>query len=831
MSKMFFKLGFGVLAVVGLVWPSYAAVQGRTTLTGHVPAIVSQLASTGQLVGTTNLHLAIGLPLRNQAALNLLLQQVSDPASTNYQKYLSVAEFTAQFGPTTDDVQAVSNFANAHGLTVTRTHANRMIIEVSGAASDIEQSFNVTLMTYRHPTENRVFFSPVSEPSVPVGLPVLDISGLSSYARPHPFINVKPSTPNGAFASSLAGSAPDGSGNYFGNDFHKAYVPGTTLTGAGQKVALVQFDGYFQSDITAYAQAAGLPTLSITNILLDGFNGVPTLSGGEVEVELDIEMVNAMAPGISQLLVYEENPNVFNPVVILNQIAIDNIAKQIGCSWSLGVAPSGSGTINQILQQMILQGQSFLQASGDSDAMLPGQADTSFFGICCNPFVTSVGGTKLTTGAQGNYLSESVWNDRVPNSGQGNYEGGGGGISTFYATPSWQQGFGNANNHGSATGRNFPDVAFTATGIYIIYDNGRTGSVGGTSCAAPLWAGFMALANQQAILNGRSSVGFLNPAIYALAKTAAYTNSFRDTTIGDNTWPGSPTNFFAVSGYDLCTGLGTPNGTNLINALVGNAAPVSSRPIISAPRAPWGTTLGVMNGGNPNGAWFLFVQDDKPLDVGVISNGWSVSLTSANPVGFVSDNQLLVSPALANVNLGGNWTMTFSITNYGPSIATNILVSDDLPIGAGLAFVGAVPSVGSLSQFGSTLLWNIPVLGINAGAQLNVSLNASVLGTYTNSATVSGAGDLNPDDDTAIAIANVSVFSPPAFSSVTFSGGHPTISVTNAGAPMSVIIQATTNLANPFSWLPIYTNPTPFSFTDLGATNYPYRFYRSLLGP
>ncbi len=829
MSKMFFKMGLGVLAIVGLVWPSYAAVQGRTTLTGHVPAVVSQLASTGQLVGSTNLHLAIGLPLRNQAALNLLLQQVNDPASTNYQKYLSAAEFTAQFGPTTDDVQAVSNFANAHGLTVTRTHANRMIVEVSGAVSDVEHTFNVTLKTYQHPTENRVFYSPTAEPSVPAGLPVLDIGGLSSYAKPHPFIKVKPSTPNGAFASSLTGSAPDGSGNYFGNDFHKAYVPGTTLTGAGQKIALLQFDGYFPSDIAAYAQAAGLPALSITNILLDGFNGIPTLTGGEVEVELDIEMVNAMAPG-SQLLVYEENPNVFNPVVILNQIATDNIAKQIGCSWSFGIAPNGSGTINQILQQMILQGQSFLQASGDSDAMLPGQADTSFFGICCNPFVTSVGGTKLATDAGGNYLSESVWNDHVPNVGQGNYYGSGGGVSTFYTTPSWQQGFGNANNHGSTTGRNFPDVAFTATDIYIIYDNGQTGAVGGTSCAAPLWAGFMALVNQQGALNGRPPVGFLNPAIYALAHTGAYTNYFRDTTIGDNTWPGSPTNFFAVTGYDLATGLGTPRGTNLIFALTG-VTNIVSGPIISAPRAPWGTTLGVMNGGNPNGFWYLFVQDDKPLDTGVISNGWAVTLTSANPVGFASDNLMFASPTNANVNLGGNWTVTYSVTNYGPSIATNILVTDDMPIGAGLAFVGAVPSVGSLSQLGSTLLWNIPTLAINAGAQLNVTFNATVLGIYTNSVTVSGAGDPNPDDDTAVAYANVAVFSPPAFSSVTFTNGRPTISVTNAGAPMSVIIQANTNLANPFSWLPIYTNTTPFSFTDLNATNYPYRFYRSLLGP
>ncbi|MEY4918146.1 MAG: hypothetical protein RL616_2059, partial [Verrucomicrobiota bacterium] len=278
---------------------------------------------------------------------------------------------------------------------------------------------------------------------------------------------------------------------------------------------------------------------------------------------------------------------------------------------------------------------------------------------------------------------------------------------------------------------------------------------------------------------------------------------------------------FTLNGGGQLTGTWGADGRNI--------SPFSTGTVFdSAGRA---ALLESFNGSNPNGSWLLFVQDDKPLDTGVISNGWAVTLTSANPVGFASDNQMIASPTNANVNLGGNWIVTYSVTNYGPSIATNILVTDDMPIGGGLSFVGAVPSTGSVSQLGATLLWNIPTLAINAGAQLNITFSASILGIYTNSVTVSGAGDPNPDDDTAVAYANVAVFSPPAFSSVTFSGGVPTLSVTNAGAPMSVIIQANTNLANPFSWLPIYTNTTPFSFTDLNATNYPYRFYRSLLGP
>jgi PKD repeat protein len=122
-------------------------------------------------------------------------------------------------------------------------------------------------------------------------------------------------------------------------------------------------------------------------------------------------------------------------------------------------------------------------------------------------------------------------------------------------------------NQGSTSKRNFPDVALTADGVYVTYDNGSAGVFGGTSCAAPLWAGLMALVNQQAAKNGRPMAGFINPALYALGKGADYANSFHDITVGDNTSSSSPSAFFAVPGYDLCTGWGTPTGSNLINAL------------------------------------------------------------------------------------------------------------------------------------------------------------------------------------------------------------------------------------------------------------------------
>jgi hypothetical protein len=667
---------------------------------------------------------------------------------------------------------------------------------------------------------------------VPAGLPVLDVGGLSSYARPHSFMRPRSAVARAATATSFAGSAPDGT-SYMGYDFRTAYAPGTSLTGAGQNVALVQFDGYFPSDIAAYQQLTGLPAIPMTTILLDGFDGVPTMTGGESEVELDIEMVNSWAPGLSQLLVYEENPAVFDPVVVLNQIASDDAAKQVSCSWGWVGGPNA--TINQILQQMILQGQSFFQASGDSDAMLPGQVDdpTQEFSICADAYVTSVGGTTLTTDTGGNYTSEMVWNDRVPNPTAGDW-GSGGGISTYYPTPIWQQGFGTVTNHGTASGRNFPDVALTANDVWVIYDDGQAGPFGGTSCAAPAWAGFTALVNQQAVANGNGPVGFINPAIYALAKTATYTNDFHDITLGDNTWPGSLTNFFAVPGYDLCTGLGTPNGTNLIVALAGGSS--SSGPVVSPPKnwATWGTTLSVMNGSNPNGPWFLFVQDDKPKDIGLITNGWTLALTTANPVGNVADNQLYVNPASSSVTPGSYWTVSLAVTNYGPSASANVYVQNSLPLpGGGVTLQSSVPTAGSLSTVGNTLSWTVGNLPINAGAALTLSFYASAnaLGNYTNSAHVyANTSDPNPDDDSGAAILQVAGVSVPPQLTAGFNAGTGAFTLSVTGVTnQSAIIQASTNLVSGV-WTPVYTNLIPFTFTNFDSTNYLMRFYRTVLG-
>ena len=184
------------MVVLGLVLSgtaAFAADAGMKTLHGHIPAAVSRLQAKGQLPAETNINLAIGLPLRNTETLTNLLRQVYDPSSPGYyHHYLTPAEFTAQFGPTEQDYQKVMDFARQNGLTVTGTHPNRMLLDVSGKASDVERAFHLTLRTYRHPVENRDFFAPDSDPSVPATLPVQDISGLDNYGWSHPKYRLKP---------------------------------------------------------------------------------------------------------------------------------------------------------------------------------------------------------------------------------------------------------------------------------------------------------------------------------------------------------------------------------------------------------------------------------------------------------------------------------------------------------------------------------------------------------------------------------------------------------------------------------------------------------------
>jgi subtilase family serine protease len=515
-----------------------ARAESHLTMTRHVPeAVASGRAQlVGRLPAAQHLSLAISLPLRNENALDDLLQQTYDPQSTSYRHYLSVQEFTERFGPAPEDYEAVRQFARANGLTVVNTSANRIVLDVEGPVANIEKAFQVKMGVYQHPTENRTFYSPDREPSLELGVPVLHVSGLDNFTLPHPK-NVKASAKSGT--GKATGSGPGG--QFIGSDMRAAYYGSGPLNGAGQAVGLFEFAGYEISDVQNYFKTLNQPfNVPVNGVSVNGARlDCPPLSCDDSEQVLDIEMAVSMAPGLSQVLVYVGNDD----VSIFNQMAVDNIAKQLSCSWGWS---DDEKSLDPIFKEMAMQGQTVFVASGDNGSSTPGDvvwpAD--------DPYIISVGGTDLTTtGPGGAWLSETGWNGSA-----GSPSKNGVPIPKYQKLP----GVINSSNKGSTTLRNYPDVAAEAnTNQWSCYDGGCFGGNGGTSYAAPQWAGLIAMANQKEVSRGKSTLGYLNPTLYRLGVGAHYTSDFHDITSGSN---GA---YSAVQGYDLVTGWGSLIGEKI----------------------------------------------------------------------------------------------------------------------------------------------------------------------------------------------------------------------------------------------------------------------------
>jgi subtilase family serine protease len=537
--------------------------QQNYVLAHHVPQAVAngQARLMDLLPGTQRLKLAINLPLRNQADLDDLLQRLYDPQSPDYHRYLSVQEFTEKFGPTQKDYDAVVSFAKANGLTVTGTTPNRRLVDVEGSVANINKAFHVVMGLYPHPTESRVFYAPDREPTVDLPMQLLQITGLDNFVLPHNMLkkgNVAKTT------NAIANITGSGPGNtYLPSDIRAAYYGSGSLTGAGQSIGILSFDGYLTNDVQLFYSHTGMSSsVPIHNVLVNGYNGVCSGDGAgdgacdDGEQVLDIVNAIGMAPGITQILFYEGSSD----TDILNRMATDNTAKVLSCSW--GWSPADGSSDDPIFQEFQAQGQTFLSASGDN-----GEFNSSTYDYPADtPFITQVGGTGLTTnGTGGSWASETAWSDS------------GGGVSqSGYAIPSYQKltGVINSSNKGSTTLRNIPDLAAEADFDNYTCSNGScSGGWGGTSFATPRWAGFIALVNQQSVANGNATAGFLNTNIYSLGVGSSYTSDFHDISSGSNPpSAGSGSGFPAVTGYDLVTGWGSPNGANLISALSGTAS-------------------------------------------------------------------------------------------------------------------------------------------------------------------------------------------------------------------------------------------------------------------
>jgi kumamolisin len=537
----------------GEVMRAAASAGALTKLTSHIPSVVKGFSDQGKVADEQTLPVTIALELNNQTELFQKLNSMYRPGSSDFHQFLSPQEFRDRYAPTADQVAQVASFLNAHGIQALSLHENGFMFHGVAKVKAVSSAFHTEIHQYKD-AQNHAYFAPAYELQIPAGLPIQAIHGLQNVSQWH--AHAKPMSADAAI-SPKAGSGPDG--GLAPADIKTAYdVP--NLTGSGQTLALLELDGYSSSDIKGYENEFALRKVPLQNVYIDGASG--TAGSGAPEVTLDIELMAAIAPGATKILVYEA-PNSDQAILdAYARIASDDLANQVSTSWGIYEAANTNSflkTENSIFMQMAAQGQSMYAASGDSGADDNGSS-LSVDDPASQPYVVGVGGTHLNVSGNGSYSSETTWNNGSPSDGAG-----GGGVSAVWNQPSWQSGVANHSNSASGNMRNVPDVSLNADPYagYSIYLYGEWTIYGGTSCAAPLWAAFTALVNQQRQTNGLAAMGFPSPLFYSIGKSNAYSTSFHDINDGS-------TNLYypAVSGFDNATGWGSFYGQGLFNELI-----------------------------------------------------------------------------------------------------------------------------------------------------------------------------------------------------------------------------------------------------------------------
>jgi len=532
--------------------------QPQSLLTRHVREVTlkGQAPLAGHLPAAQSMRLVLVLPHRQQAELDDFLKELYDPHSASYRKFLTVEEFTARFGPSQEDYDSVIRFAEANGFTVVGTSRNRMNLDVTGSVASVEKAFHLTMSVYRHPTESRTFFAPDREPTLDLPVQLWHISGLDNYSTPRRGLVRRDASVLNVKSNATTGSGP--SASFLGSDMRAAYYGGTALTGSGQSLGLLQFLGTDLTDLTTYYSNAGqinhVP-VTLKSVDTQSTSCVePTCD--DTEQTLDMTQALGMAPGLSSLVLYIGTGGLSGQTLddagIFNAMATASpLNAQLSSSWEW--KPADSTTDDVYFEEFAAQGQNLFVGSGDDGNWLHAE----FVWPADSVYVTSVGGTALeTTAAAGPWASETGWEDT------------GGGISTDdFAIPSWQVAAAAGCAACSQTYRNGPDVSANADfSFYVCADQTACTAnlYGGTSFATPMWAGYMALVNQQAALNGEPPLGFINPALYTIGLGVDYGLDFHDITTGGNT-------LGTTTGYDLSTGWGSPKGIALIEALAGTS--------------------------------------------------------------------------------------------------------------------------------------------------------------------------------------------------------------------------------------------------------------------
>ncbi|HTZ47476.1 MAG TPA: S53 family peptidase [Verrucomicrobiae bacterium] len=462
-------------------------------------------------------------------------------------KYLSREEFAEWYGASAEDLEKIRAFAERYGLKVVSENAATRTVKLSGTVEAFNSAFGVELRRYEHSSGG--YRGRTGALTIPKGMGkiVQAVLGLDDRQQAKAHFRLK--------KNSVRPEAQAAATSYSPVQVAEAYSFPTSVKGAGQCIAVIELGGgYNASDLSAFFGNLGITPPQVTSVSVDGASNSPSgnPSSADGEVELDLEVAGAVAPG-AQLAAYFA-PNTDQGFIdAVNTAVHDTTLKPsiISISWG-GPESSWSeqsrSALNSACEDASTMGVTVLVACGD-DGATDGTSSPTVDFPASSPYVVACGGTTLKL-AGTTIESETVWNDLSSNEG-----GTGGGVSELFALPSFQDSAKVPKAPNGYVGRGVPDVAGDAdpeTGYNVIVD-GAQNVIGGTSAVAPLWAGLFALINQSLGTN----VGYVNPLLYTANAKAA----FHDITSGNNG------DYSAGPGWDACSGLGTPNGSALLGAL------------------------------------------------------------------------------------------------------------------------------------------------------------------------------------------------------------------------------------------------------------------------
>jgi pseudomonalisin len=687
--------------------------------------------------------LALDSDPEQQKALEQLIADQHNPNSGRYHQWLTPENFGGQFGVSDRDLAQVVQWLKSRGLEVNEIPAGRRSIVFSGSVDQVESAFHTQVRAYRVGSE--MHYANATEPEIPRALAgvIHGVVALHDFYSQPSLSGIRPvAAPQFSATGAKSYMAPA--------DFAIIYDLGplyqNSVTGAGQSVAVVARCNVHMSDVQTLRSYFGLPVNNPTVILNGPDPGIVSVNE-QTEAALDIEWSGAVAKNAAIKFVVSASGASDGANLSASYIVNNNVAPVVtlsfgACEAALGSA--GNAWINNLWQQAAAQGITVLVSSGDSgaagcDGASAGTAThgAGVNGLCSTPYSTCVGGTEFndatnastywsatsdpsTKGSALQYIPETAWNDSGVMPGGSALWSSGGGASSIYPKPTWQTGSGvPADGH-----RDVPDVSLTASTHdgYLIYMNGGLYATGGTSAAAPSFAGLMALVNQKTGVRQ----GNPNPTLYALAsqQQGVGVSVFHDVATGTNTVPGL-TGFPAGPGYDQATGLGSVDASVMVN----HWADATSAPVLGLQLGLSASSISIAPGTGAN------------INVTVAVAGGFNSTVQLSAAGLPIGVTAVFTPATLSAPGSGGSTMTLTTNPQqvtGGSYTIQVNASGGmLTQAAYLTLTIAQPSGFTVALGASSV--NI-ILQSTASASVTVGVTVSVSGSFRAPVALSVAG-------------------------------------------------------------------------------------------